>query len=78
MQVKKRIAVAALGVLALGGVGAGVAFAATSPSTNITDTATPGDTTDTPGATDGDNVQEGDQTGPDTPGAAETPDTPGA
>ncbi len=27
-------------------------------------------------ATDGDNVQQGDQNTPDVPGAAETPDTP--
>ena len=71
MKINKRIAVAALGVLALGGVGAGVANASSlAPLTSITDTATPGDTADAAGGAD---VQEGDQTGPDAPGAAETP-----
>lgn len=48
------------------------------PSTSITDTATPGDTADATGAAD---VQQGDQTSPDAPGATETPkagDTPDA
>lgn len=91
MQLKK-IVVGALMVLALGGVGAGVASAA-SPTTDPPVTATaglasggvdtpePGDTADPAGAADTpdaadsaeptggadtDNVQHGDQNGPDT------------
>ncbi len=89
MKLNKRIAVAALGVLAVGGIGAGVANAATttnSPAQNVSvsDTATPGDTPDAPGAVDGGNTQQGDQNAPDVAGAADvpeagdTPDAPGA
>ncbi len=85
MKLNKRIAVAALGVLAVGGIGAGVANAATTttPAQNasITDTATPGDTPDAPGAVDGGNTQQGDQNAPDVAGAVDVPeagDTPDA
>ena len=84
MKLNKRLTVAALGVLAVGGIGAGVANASTpaqsqvqSPA-GISDVATPGDAPDAPGAVDGGNTQQGDQTSPDAPGAAETPDAPGA
>ncbi|UZJ26061.1 hypothetical protein RHODO2019_06415 [Rhodococcus antarcticus] len=75
MKLNKRIAVAALGVLAVGGIGAGVANAATTtspaPSTSVSGTATPGDTADALGGAD---VQEGDQNGPDVAGAADIPE----
>jgi len=66
MAVKKRLAAAAFGVLALGGIGAGAV-----------DTPEAGDTADAPGAADTDNVQQGGQSGPDQAGP-EVPDAPGA
>ncbi len=75
MAVKKRLAAAAFGVLALGGVGAGVANAATTTapppaatSSPSADVPTPGDTPDAPGAVDTPEV--GDTA--DAPGAADT------
>ena len=72
-------------MLALGGIGAGVANAATttdSPEQNasVSDTATPGDTPDAADHADGpgEDVQNGDQSTPDVPEAAETPEAPGA
>jgi len=94
MAVKKRLAAAAFGVLALGGIGAGVANAATSsPSADAptpgdtpdapgaVDTPEAGDTADAPGAPDTDNVQQGGQSGDQNgPDQAgpEVPDAPGA
>ena len=74
MDVKKKIAGSAFGILALAGIGAGVANAATttappSSSSSAVDTPTPGDTPDAPGAVNGGNTQQGDQTTPDVPGA---------
>lgn len=90
MKLKQKMVGATLAVLALGGIGAGVASAATStPSPSATSSSTPaavdtpeagdtpdapgavdtpgaGDTPDVAGAVDTDNVQEGDQSGPDT------------
>jgi len=97
MALKKKLAAAAFGVLAMGGIGAGVANAATTTtppahSAPAADALTPGDTADAPGAVDTpeagdtadapgapdtDNVQQGDQNGPDTAGP-EVPDAPGA
>lgn len=87
MALKKKLAAGAFSVLALGGIGAGVANAATpsspAPSSSAVDTPTPGDTPDAPG-TAGANVKQGDQTSPDAPGATDTPeagdtaDAPGA
>ena len=72
MAVKKKLAAAAFGVLALGGIGAGVANAATTTapppaatSSPSADVPTPGDTPDAPGAVD-------------TPEAGDTADAPGA
>jgi hypothetical protein len=99
MALKKKLAAAAFGVLAMGGIGAGVANAATTtpappPATSApaadaptpgdtpdapgaVDTPEAGDTADAPGAADTDNVQQGDQNGPDQAGP-EVPDAPGA
>lgn len=93
MRLKKKLAAAAFGVLGVGGIGIGVANAATTapaqpPATSSpsADAPTPGDTADAPGAADTpeagdkadgpdtDNVQQGDQSGPDT-GGPEVPDT---
>ncbi len=79
MALKKKLAAAAFGVLALGGIGAGVANAATTQTTPqppaagapTADALTPGDTADAPGAVDA----------PEAGGAAETPEAgavPGA
>jgi len=76
MDVKKKIAGSAFGVLALAGIGAGVANAATTTApppaastSSAADTPTPGDAPDVPGAVNGGNTQQGDQTTPDVPGA---------
>ena len=89
MALKKKLAAGAFSVLALGGIGAGVANAATpsspAPSSSAVDTPTPGatdtpeagDTADAPGAAgaadSGPNVQQGGQSGDQT-----GPDAPGA
>ena len=75
----KKTTFAGLGLLVVtvGGLGVGSAYA----STNAPVTATISHsalTAQAPGATDGDNVQQGDQTGPDTadtPTAGDTPDS---
>lgn len=75
MHVRQKIAVGAVGVLGLGGIGAGTALAQSKPSTKPTAPAvkTPAhEPADTPEATDTDTVQAGDQTTPDTPGTAAT------
>jgi len=87
MDVKKKIAGSAFGVLALAGIGAGVANAATTTApppastSSAVDTPTPGDAPDAPGAVNGGNTQQGDQTSPDAPGGApeagEQADAPG-
>jgi len=83
MDVKKKIAGSAFGILALAGIGAGVANAATttapppaspSSSSSAVDTPAPGDTPDAPGAVNGGNTQQGDQTTPDAGGAAKAPE----
>ncbi len=73
MALNKRLAAAAFGVLAMGGIGAGVANAATTntappPSTSAVDTPTPGDTVDAPSAAD--TLTPGDTV--DAPGATST------
>ena len=70
MALNRRLAAAAFGVLAMGGIGAGVANAATTntappPKSSTVDTLTPGDTADAPGAVD-------------TPTPGDTPDAPAA
>jgi len=83
MALKKKLAAAAFGVLAMGGIGAGVANATTTtppaPAISVpaADALTPGDTADAPGAVDTPEAGEGDQNGPDTAGP-EVPDAPGA
>jgi len=73
MALNKRLAAAAFGVLAMGGIGAGVANAATTntappPSTSAVDTPTPGETVDAPSAAD--TLTPGDTA--DAPGATST------
>jgi hypothetical protein len=76
MALNKRLAAAAFGVLAMGGIGAGVANAATTntappPSTSAVDTPTPGDTVDAPSAAD--TLTPGDTADvPTAPGATST------
>ena len=73
MQTKRTIAVAALAVLALGGVGAGTALASTTAATPAAVTTQVAPTPDVPGAGD-----TADAPGaPEAPEAAETPDVPG-
>ncbi len=75
MDVKKKLIMGAVGVMALAGLGVGAASAATpvpaptssSSTLSTTDTPTPGDTPDTPGAKDALEAA-------DTPGAKEAPD----
>jgi len=79
MALNRRLAAAAFGVLAMGGIGAGVANAATTntaptPSSSAVDTPTPGDTPDAPGAAGTDSVQQGAQSGDQ--GGAEVEDGP--
>lgn len=74
MTLKKKMLAGALGVLAMGGIGAGVANAATTAPAPAPPSAT---SSPTPGVnTHGDtgNVQQGDQTGPDTTGAVDKPE----
>jgi len=71
MKYKLKIAVVGAGLAAVSAAGVGTAFASTSaPSTPATvqavDTPTAGDTVDAPGGAD---VQQGDQTTPDTAAA---------
>jgi hypothetical protein len=65
--------IAALGTAAIGG-GIAVAHAAPTPAPpappTVVDTPEPGDTPDASGVADTDNIQDGDQNGP------EVPDTP--
>jgi len=80
MALNKRLAAAAFGVLAMGGIGAGVANAATTntappPSTSAVDTPTPGDTTDAPTAPGATSTAQGAQNG--NQAGAEVEDAPG-
>jgi len=79
-QMNKRNAlVVALATISIAGAGAGTAFASSTtpskPAPAVTATESPG-APETPGATDGDNVQQGDQSGPDTATAGDQADTP--
>ncbi|WP_055490932.1 hypothetical protein [Streptomyces sp. TP-A0356] len=67
MRLRRRIAAIGAGVLALGGAGVGSAIAA-SPSAAA---ATPSSVVQQSGPADPDNVQQGDQTSPDTGAGAE-------
>jgi hypothetical protein len=75
---KLGVTIAALAALAVGGSAIataaqkGGALAPPTPAVTIPALA------DTPSASDGDNVQQGDQSTPDTGGAAEAPDSAGA
>ena len=68
MEVKRKLIVSAVGVLAVAAVGTGIAYAQTGPG--------PTDTTP-PGATNGPNAQQGDQNGHETPDANEPPEAKG-
>lgn len=70
MTLKKKMLAGAMGLLAMGGIGAGVASAATTAPAPPPATSSP-----TPGANTNGNgdVQQGDQNGPDTAGAADKP-----
>jgi hypothetical protein len=73
---KKRIVAAMTTALAGAAIGGGIAVANATPTppppapTTVVDTPEPGDSPDVTGAADTDNLQEGDQNGP------EVPDTP--
>jgi hypothetical protein len=73
---------AALAAIAIGG-GVAVANATPTPApppppaTSVVDTPEPGDTPDVAGAPDTDNVQEGDQNGPEVPDTTVAPAPPG-
>jgi hypothetical protein len=75
---------AALAACAIGG-GVGIANATPAPApapppppaTSVVDPPEPGDTPDVAGAQDGDNIQEGDQNGPEVPDTTVTPAPPG-
>jgi hypothetical protein len=79
-----KIVAAVCAVLAAGAIGGGVATANATPTpapppppTSVVDTPEPGDTPDVPGAPDTDNVQEGDQNGPEVPDTTVAPAPPG-
>jgi hypothetical protein len=68
MNRKTTIVGLGIAAVAAGALSVGTAFA--SPQTPTTaKVASSSSTTEAPGATDGDNVQQGDQTGPETAGA---------
>jgi hypothetical protein len=74
MNKRNKIMAAFTAALAAGSIGVGVTTAYAAPPTappSAADTPEPGDTPDAPGAADNDNVQQGDQNGP------EIPDSPG-
>ncbi|MDQ1449534.1 MAG: hypothetical protein QOC79_2505 [Actinomycetota bacterium] len=71
MDLKRKLAVGAVGVVGFAGLGAGVAAAQTTPSA-------PKAPVTAPAPADTDNVQSGDQTTPDVPGAAEKPEATAA
>lgn len=88
MEVRRKVAIATMGVLGIAGVGVGTAFAqagGSSPSKPATpvvanQTVPPSAAPEAPepGGPDTDAVQEGDQTTPDTPGAAAEREAPEA
>ena len=84
MDIKRKLAIGSLGILGLMGMGGAALAQSSSPST------TPPATTHTapaahnataeapePAGPDTDNIQEGDQTGPDSPEAADANEQPG-
>ena len=70
---KRNALVVALATISIAGAGAGTAFASTTTPSKPAPAVT---ATETPGATDGDNMQQGDQSGPDTATAGDQADTP--
>ncbi|MBK5290038.1 MAG: hypothetical protein JJE46_16410 [Acidimicrobiia bacterium] len=78
MNTKNKLIGAGAVLLAFGGLGTAVASASTAdttkPPTVQSSVSTKNATTEPTSATDTDNVQQGDQTSPDAPGAVETPD----
>ena len=78
-----KIVAALSAALAACAIGGGVAIANATPTppppppTSVVDTPEPGDTPDVPGAPDTDNVQEGDQNGPEVPDTTVAPAPPG-
>jgi hypothetical protein len=80
-----KIVAALSAALAACAIGGGVAIANATPTpappppppTSVVDTAEPGDTPDVLGAPDTDNVQEGDQNGPEVPDTTVAPAPPG-
>jgi hypothetical protein len=79
-----KIVAAVSAALAAAAIGGGVAIAnatptpapPASPPTSVVDTPEPGDTPDVAGAPDTDNVQEGDQKGPEVPDTTVAPTPP--
>jgi hypothetical protein len=83
MNVKRKVALATLGVASVAGLGAGVAAAQTSPASAPSKAPVTAPAPSAKAPADTDTLQQGDQTTPDTPGAsekpgAETPDESGA
>jgi hypothetical protein len=80
-----KIVAALTAALAACAIGGGVAIANATPTppppppppTSVVDTPEPGDTPDVLGAPDTDNVQEGDQNGPEVPDTTVAPAPPG-
>jgi hypothetical protein len=85
MDLTDKIVAAVSAVLAAGVIGGGVAIANATPTpappppplTSVVDTPEPGDTPDVPGAPDTDNVQDGNQSGPELPDTTVAPAPPG-
>lgn len=79
MELKRKAALAAIGVLGLTGVGVGTALAQSNsgPSTTTKATVTsPAAEAPEPAGPDTDNIQQGDQTTPDVAGATEEKEAP--
>jgi hypothetical protein len=80
-----KIVAALTAALTAGAIGGVVAIANATPTpappppppTSVVGTPEPGDTPDVPGAPDTDNVQEGDQNGPEVPDTTPAPAPPG-
>lgn len=79
---KNRIAAALMAALGTAAIGGGIAVAHAQPTPappappSVVDTPEPGDTPDTEGAADTDNIQEGDQNGPEVPDTTVPPAPP--